>query len=194
MLEPNRLCKVEALAEKAQVSLGQVSNVKQLLQAREWLRLEQKGFTLLEPKKLLEEWALTYKFRRNRVTEFYALTSLAEIESQVAQLREGKRFGVLTGFSAAARLAPAVRYKRVSAYVREQSEGVAAKRGWKPVTGGGNVNLIEPYDAGVFLGSTEVAGLELVSPVQTYLDLYATAGRGEEGAEALLREVIQPTW
>jgi hypothetical protein len=194
MLEPKRIWKVEALAEKAEVSLGQVSNVKQLLQAREWLSLEENGFKLTKPKKLLEEWAQTYSFQRNRVSEYYALSSLTEIENQIAQLNSGERFGALTGFSGAARLAPAVRYNRVSAYVSMRSENVAKRLGWKLVTSGGNVNLIEPYDAGVFLGSTEVQGLQLVSPVQIYLDLYANVGRGEEGAEALLREVIQPTW
>ena len=191
---PKRAWKVEMLAEVAQVSLGQVSNVKKLLDGREWLRRGSDGFRLVETEKLLLEWAANYKLRRSRVKEFYSLNSLTEIERQVSELRDGKRFGALTGFSAAARLAPAVRYNRVSAYAYESGETVAEKLGWKAVTSGANVSLIEPYDSGVFLGSGEVEGQEIVSSVQIYLDLIETGGRGEEASEALLREVLKPSW
>jgi hypothetical protein len=174
--------------------LGQVSNVKKLLEAREWLRSGEEGFILSDPEKLLREWSSAYRFRRHRIVEFYSMGSLGEIEREISERRDGKRFGALTGFSAAARFAPAVRYQRVSAFVHESSEAAAAELGWKAVTSGGNVSLIEPYDSGVFLGSKEVDGLEVVSPAQIYLDLRATAGRGEEAAESLFREVLQLSW
>ena len=52
----------------------------------------------------------------------------------------------------------------------------------------------EPYDAGVLYGVREVDRAPVVSPVQLYLDLSQTKGRGEEGAAAILEQVIKPTW
>jgi hypothetical protein len=39
-----------------------------------------------------------------------------------------------------------------------------------------------------------VEGAPVVSPVQLYLDLAQTKGRGEEAAAAILEEVIKPIW
>lgn len=55
LTDPRRPWKVQALADEAQVSLGQVANVKKLLTDREWLRTEQDGFRLREPGALLTE-------------------------------------------------------------------------------------------------------------------------------------------
>jgi hypothetical protein len=195
MLNPQRAWLVKALAEQAGVSLGQVSNVKKLLEAREWVQTRESGFSLAQPEALLQEWSSTYRFSRSRSCEFYAMASLEEIEKGVAG--EGAKrdpLGVLTSFSAAARLAPAVRYQRAAAYVRKPADEVAKELGWKPVTSGGNVSLIEPYDNGVFLGEREVDGVRIVSPVQTYLDVQGNVGRGAEAAEALLQEVLRPSW
>ena len=108
--------------------------------------------------------------------------------------QEGEPLGTLTAFSAAARLAPAVRYQGVWAYVREPMEVVAGKLGWKRVPSGSNVNLIEPYDEGVLMDSQDRDGVQMVSPLQAYLDLRGNVARGEEAAEALLREVLKPSW
>jgi len=63
----------------------------------------------------------------------------------------------------------------------------------KPVSSGANVTLIEPYDEGVLYGATEVERAPVVSPVQLYLDLAQTKGRGE-AASAILEEAIKPVW
>ena len=99
-----------------------------------------------------------------------------------------------TGFSGAARFAPAVRYQRVSAYVGGDVDAVAKELGLKPVPSGANVTLITPYDDGVFFGTRKVEGAPVVSPVQIYLDLIQNKGRGEEAASAILEEVIKPLW
>jgi hypothetical protein len=54
----------------------------------------------------------------------------------------------------------------------------------KPVSSGANVTLIEPYDEGVLYGAREIERAPVVSPVQLYLDLTKTKGRGEEAASA----------
>ena len=99
-----------------------------------------------------------------------------------------------TGFSAAARLAPTVRYQRVMAYVDGDLTPVVTALSLKEVPSGANVTLLSPYDDGVFYGAAEVDGLRIASPVQVYLDLVGYRGRGEEAATFLLEQVIERTW
>jgi hypothetical protein len=87
-----------------------------------------------------------------------------------------------------------VRYQRATAYVSGRIDEVARRMGLKRVTSGANISLIEPYDEGVFLGVQCVDGIRIVSAIQAYLDLLNFHGRGEEAAEAILDEVIKPTW
>jgi len=54
--------------------------------------------------------------------------------------------------------------------------------------------LIEPSDEGVFYGAQTIDGIVLAGPVQVYLDLKRTGGRGEEAAEAVLNKVLEPQW
>jgi len=108
--------------------------------------------------------------------------------------RDGKIQYALTGFSAAARLAPMVRYQRVTAYVNEDPGDLVKTLGLKEVSSGANVTLLSPYDEGVFYGAADINGIRIVSSVQAYLDLIGYRGRGEEAATFLLEQVIQHRW
>lgn len=191
---PGRIWKTQDLADEAQVSLGQVANVKKLLLDREWIT-KQDGFALSEPWKLLEEWANVYTYRKNEVRNYYSLKSIPEIESDLAQVCKTKSVEyALTGFSGAARFAPAVRYTRAMAYVYNTREDVASLLNLKEVESGANVTLLGPYDEGVFYGTQMIDDVRIVSPLQVYLDVKGYRGRGEEAAEVLLRDVIKPKW
>lgn len=195
LTDPRRPWKVQALAAEAQVSLGQVANVKKLLTDREWLRTEQDGFRLGEPAALLAEWAENYDYRRNQVHDYYSLRSIEDIEAELGAVcrREGITYA-LTGFSGAARFAPAVRYQRVMAYVQDDGETVISRLQLKTVSSGANVSLLTPYDEGVLYAARDCEGIRVVSPIQLYLDLHGFRGRGEEAASVLLEEVIIPQW
>lgn len=186
--------RMQDLAKEASVSLGQVANVKSLLLDREWIESEPEGFRLRSldgaVMPLLTEWAANYRASRNRTNDFYSLKPIPEIESSIAS-----QPGVaLTSLGGAARLAPAVRYQRVTAYVSGDIAAVASAAGLKPVATGANVTLLAPYDDGVFYAASTIGGLQVVLPVQLYLDLSQTKGRGEEAANAILEEVIKPLW
>ena len=87
-----------------------------------------------------------------------------------------------------------VRYQRAMAYVSDRTDEVAERIGLKPVASGPNVTLFEPYDEGVMAGTVEYDDIRVTSPIQTYLDVLGFRGRGEEAAETILREVIEPRW
>jgi len=193
--KPREAWKIVELVDEARVSLGQVSNVKKLLMDREWIKPEKSGFFLSEPEQLLKEWAENYSFRRNRVLDFYSLKNVAEVEADLAELcnRKGLLYA-FTSFSGAARLAPAVRYQRVFAYLEETEEDITSLLGVKKVTSGANVSLLFPYDEGVFYGIREIDQSRIASPIQIFLDLRSFRGRGDEAASALLKKIILTQW
>ncbi len=191
--------RMQELADEARVSLGQVANVKKLLSDREWIESEESGFRLRSLDAavlpLITEWAKSYRIERSTAREYYSLQPTAVIEAELVE--SSRRIGVqlaFSGFSGAVRFAPAVRYQRVTAYVLGEAPALADRMGLKQVSTGANVTLLEPYDEGVLYGTREVEGAPIVSPVQLYLDLSRTKGRGEEAASAILEEVIKTTW
>ena len=193
--DPSRHWRMKNLAEEAHVSLGHVANVKQLLLDREWLRDDKEGLYLAEPAALFSEWAENYRQRRSLVHDFYSFDAPGEIEQRIGEACRdaGVRYA-LTAFSGAERLAPFVRYQRATAYVEENLEEIARDLSLKPVSSGANVQLIEPYDEGIFYGTLCKDDLWVASPVQLYLDLSITKERGDEAAAFLYREMIQPGW
>jgi hypothetical protein len=192
---PMKAWKVEELAKAAQVSFGQISNVKKLLIDREWIQEEKVGFKLKEPEKLLKEWKENYSFRRNKILDFYSLKGVAQIESELVYYGNHNNLKyALTGFSGAARLAPAVRYQRAMAYLSIFDDNLISRLDLKKVTSGSNLTIFIPYDDGVFHGARQLDGTQIASPVQIYLDLSSFRGRGEEAAQILFDQVIKPIW
>jgi len=186
---------MQQLAGTARVSLGQVANVKRLLLDREWITEGSAGILLSEPQQLLADWATAYDAARSMSRGFYSLMEPREVEAALAPLCRSRGVSyALTGFSAAARLAPFVRTQQAEAYLSGEIDEVAAALALRGVTSGANVRLIKPYDEGVFYGLTLIDDLPLVAPVQTYLDLRSADGRGEDAADFFLREAILPTW
>jgi hypothetical protein len=71
---------------------------------------------------------------------------------------------------------------------------LAARLNLKPADRSANVTLWKPYDESVLFAAKEIDGIKIVSPVQLYLALNNYPGRGKEAAEAILEEVIRPSW
>lgn len=187
--------KVEKLSKEANTSVGHVSNVKRLLDEREWIKDHKVGFSLSDPSALLMEWSENYSYRKNRVLDFYSVKDASEIEADLSKAcRDLSIEYALTGFSGAARVAPAVRYQRMMAYTMGDIDRVAQIIDLKEVTSGANVTLLEPYDEGVLYGTERYDDVVVASPVQIYLDLRGFRGRGEEAAIAILEQVIRPKW
>ena len=58
---------------------------------------------------------------------------------------------------------------------------------------GGNVSMVLPYDKGVVYGVNQAGGVNVVSKVQLYIDLFNYPARGEEAAEIVLR-ALEKEW
>jgi len=193
--DPRKAWKTQPLSNEADVSLGQIANVKQALKDREWIEEGSDGFSLSNPQQLFAEWAANYAFSKNSIQSFYAMDSTTVTEQRIADAcREVGVQYALTSFSGAARLAPNVRYKRVDIYVAENIDAVAEASGLKQVGSGSNVHLLGPYDEGVFYKAKEINGMQVACPVQVYFDVVAQKGRGQEAAESILNKVIRKSW
>jgi len=192
---PKNIWKIQELSNESEVSLGQTSNIKKLLTDREWLQIVKGGFSLKSPGELLKEWGENYSFRKNTIRNFYSLDGIPEIEEQIANVCSRKQINyALTGFSGATRLYPNVRYKNAMVYIENLTDELILSLNFKPVNSGANVNILLPYDAGVFYGLKIIDGIQIASPIQIYLDLLSYRGRGEEAAESLFDEVIKTEW
>ncbi len=193
--DPRRKWKVEDLALETSVSLGQVSKVKNLLANQEWIKEAYGGLELTEPDRLLQEWSENYTYKKNKVYRYYSMDSISNIEWGLSQAcKNSERRYALTGFSGAVRLKPFVKYQRVFIFVERDIQDLANSINLKEVDSGENIILLEPYDDGVFYGSSAVEGMVVASPIQIYLDLKGFRGRGEEAAEAIYKGVIKERW
>jgi len=195
LCNPGKKWKIKELAVESRVSLGQASNVKRLLFDREFISGERGGFSLKEPAALLREWAENYDYHKNEVREFYSLKGVTDIENTLAAFCNNRKIKyALTGFSGAARVKPAVRYKKAMAYVADLEKDAFSALSLKVVTSGGNLLLFIPYDDGVFYGSSKVNEIQVASEIQLYLDLQGFRGRGEEAAEVLYERIVEKAW
>ena len=193
--EPGRQWSTVELAETAEVSIGQVSNVRNLLLEREWIQDQKQGIKLTRPLQLLEAWLAEYQPARNSSLGFYNIDTTGQIEATIEAVcnRTQTRYA-LTGFSGAARYAPFTTYKTVAVYMDDMDAKNFQDLPFKPVTSGANIKIITPYDEGVYHGCQKIRGQTVVSAIQCYLDLKDEKARGEEAAEALFEQEVKPLW
>ncbi len=188
LLQPKRNWKTDDLAQASGASLGQVSGVKRILQANNWIEAGYGATSLTAPRKLLDDWSLHYAPGRKTV-RLFTLDSPARLEARVAETLSEYAF---TEFSAAERYAPFTRHQRVAFYVPTWSQTDAAALNLKGGDGAANVTVYVTGGAIDFV--EEVNGTRCVSPILTYLDLNHLSGRGQDAADHLLETVIQSRW
>ena len=196
LCNPKRDWTVQDLAREAEISLGQASNVKKKLLENEFIEEDQsRKFRIFNPEELLKKWAENYTYRKNNIKNYYSFDEIGVIEGKLASYCESNNIPyAFTLTSGASLVAPFLRYRRVFAYVMDSSEGIARALGWKEVSSGPNVSILEPYDEGVFYGLQNIDGTKVVCDIQLYLDLLSYRERGEEAARSLFESRLRTRW
>ena len=195
LVQPFNPWRLQALAGEASVSVGQVFKVKELLLEKKWLEETDRGIFLTNPQELLAAWAEHYRFGKHQATLLHTLTELDSFEREFSRVCLSLDIPcAFTALAAAAWYAPYATYQRTTAYVRGDLANLQALFDLAPVQTGANVILLTPYDDGVFYGVRQQQNISLVSPIQAYLDLQGTGGRGREAAHVLLQQDIIPQW
>jgi hypothetical protein len=191
--DPARAWRVVDLAAAAGVSLGQTSNVRSALLAREWGQVSTAGLFLSSPDAVMDAWRDEYEPVGDRLA-FYTTLHGAQFEEAArgALLRAGKR-AAFASFSAAQWLAPYARTSTQYFYADHSAlELLQASLKLNSASKGENVVVTQPKDLGVFRDLVEPApGVICTSDVQTYLDLAVAGERGREAADHLRHEKLQ---
>jgi hypothetical protein len=180
------------IAKEVSVSLGQVSKVnKKLDELGLWIE-GREGMKALDKTKLLDLWRENYRFERNRILNFYSMKQIPQIETQIAEFCRANGIDyAFTLFSGGNRLAPFTRYNVATSYFSGDIEKMRTGLQLKEVPSGANLQIIVPYDEGVYYKGQEVDSDMVANPIQIYLDLYKYKGRGREQAEFLRERVIK---
>lgn len=187
---PNKIWKIQDLAEASASSMGQVSKVKKFLEEREYVANAEPGFLIKRPKELIMEWAKVYNSKPNTVYECYSADSIPQIEQKLIEMRAQSAIEyAITGLSGGVRYTSAVRYNKVHVYIPLQEIEEAIKLlGSKAVTSGSNISIIVPYDQCIMMDARNIKGILVASPVQVCLDLMSLKGRGEEAVQAIIEK------
>ncbi len=199
LTEPSRQWHVGELAKASHISIGLSSKAKNALIEQGYVEENERKIRVREPGELLNAWAAVYKpvFQRRHL---YVMNELPQAEISVARWCEDHNIQyALAEFSGAWRLAPMVRYNKGSVYIKETTnlgsfdEFLNALRA-KPVETGSNLSISLTSDESVFFDSRKVNDLCVASPIQLFLDLHANKGRGQEAADELFRQYLEPSF
>ncbi|MCW5623165.1 MAG: hypothetical protein KIT73_00400 [Burkholderiales bacterium] len=197
--EPHLSWKVADLAARADVSVGQVSNVRRALIEREWAHAETgEGFRLTQPDALLDAWRDDGVQAPSIALRGYTLKHGRALDAAIEQVfANGDSQNVrvlLASHSVARRAAPYARVAGEFFYaspagitlLEQHLELVATDKGE-------NVTIFAPGDAGLWQETMALApNLRGTGPIQTYLDLLASGDRGREAASHWRTEKIDP--
>jgi hypothetical protein len=197
--QPHLGWKVADLAARADVSVGQVSNVRRALIEREWAHAETgEGFRLTQPEALLDAWRDDGMQAPSVVLRGYTLKHgralEAAIEEVFAEVATQDSYVLLASHSVARRAAPYARVAGEFFYAAEVGIRLLKSRlEISPTDKGENVTIFRAGDEGVWQETMDLGPkLQGTGPIQTYLDLLSTGERGREAADHWRAEKIKP--
>ena len=185
------------LAKEAHVSLGQAFKVSKALINEHILIRESDNYKLklMDPYILLKRWATVNNFlANNKFIEYY--TDESDISSFIAKFKGIRDTEyAFTGLAGALLVAPFVRPTNVHVYVKtkEDADKIAKYLHLLPVEESGNVKFSIPQSEGVFYGTRDVEGVNVVSDIQLYVDLLNYPARGEDAATEIYK-AIDKNW
>jgi hypothetical protein len=220
LTHPKRRWKARDLAAEAGVSLGLVSNVKQILKDREWIDTKSQRIILSRADEILQHWA-GFSDSGEKILYFHCPVDFIEAENRLDWFCRKKGIKcAFTGLSAAVHLASGIDYYRqIQARIYGDQQLTAQELGFEK-TGAKDANLavIISADKGVFYGMRQVQAasrlqycrpsektvadiekdiqspIAIVSAVQAYMDLTTVFDSGVKEAKKIFDQVIEPSW
>lgn len=190
---PHESWRVTDLAERADVSLGHVSNVRTALIDREWASVDDDGLRLTDVDALLDAWRKAYERPKGSRESFYTTLHGKVLEDRLHGLFNDNEDGILlASFSAAQWMAAYGRVGTNYFYASPRAlDRLVATLDLKRTPSGANVEIMIPEDQDLLKDRWEPApGIVTTSPVQTYLDLTLSGERGQEAADHLRKEMF----
>ncbi|QDU29540.1 hypothetical protein ETAA8_46540 [Anatilimnocola aggregata] len=195
--QPKAEWQVQQLAKEAKVSLGLASKVKQALVEEAYLEERGRLLHLRDPGKLLHNWSKAYRPHATPL-HIFTMCKAPQSEKRIAEWCDQHDTPyALTQLAAAWRYSPMVRYDKSVLYF-DKATAIAGKLSElfsfidaREVDTGANCTLWLTDDPAVFEGAKNCDGVNVVSPIQLYLDLKSLPGRGEEAARELYEKELR---
>jgi len=198
LTHPSKGWQVQQLAQQADVSLGLVSKVKTTLLEDAYLEERNRLLFVRDAVKLHHRWSAEYHPHVKRM-QLFAIPRPNEIEKRLAEwCRTNTVIYALTQLAGAWRYSPMVRYDKSVVYIdRKLETGNKLKSllehiDAREVDTGANCTLWITDEPAVFTDAKEFDGVNVVSPLQLYLDLMALSGRGQDAAQEIFERELQP--
>lgn len=194
LVNPKQEWSILGISKEVRTGYGHTFRVvKTLLRMSLCRQTETNRVVVANPGELLTRWAGYYDFSLlNKVNAYYSLE--ADLDDFIKRLSAASEHGLkyaLTLQAGASSVTPYVRPVNVHLYVDpEKLDSWQEFLRLQLTELGGNIFLVEPYDDGVFYKVQRARGINVVSNVQLYIDLYNYPARGREAAEHLRKEVI----
>ena len=193
LTQSKRVFQVTELAKASEVSPAQAYKVANLLELKGFARRDpSRKVVLTNPGGLLEAWASSLDFKRNRTVPAFSLERTPEaIMKVIAKAADmGERRYAFTMFAGASLVAPSTRFYDVTFYIPDGVGWWMDRLDLKGVETGSNLQLVVPRDPGVFTNAQVIRGYSVVSNIQLYADLLTNPARGREQAETIRRKKI----
>ena len=196
IIHPQEGWTIKDLSREAEVSIGFThAVVMSLVDQGHLYRNNSYKLRVSDPVKLIQRWAAYHNYvAMNTFLHYHTFEK--NIEAFFSNMRKANGLEyALTVLAGAHVVAPYVRPTTIHFYIKQKNKA----KTWvelldlRPVETGGNVSIVVPYDEGVFYGVRQVAGVNVVSKVQLYVDLFNYPARGEEAAEIILR-ALEKQW
>jgi hypothetical protein len=184
--DPDRWWQQAELARATRLDDGRISKLVSRLDELELLARDGSHLRPRNPSVLLDAWAADYRFDSHDVMACHFTGSGLELAQDVAQRLAAVDIQyALTGLPAAWLLDGFAQFRLVSVFVDDDPRTVAEALAARVEPRGANLQLIGPNDSGVFVGAATIRGIDVVSPVQAYLDLLALPERAHDAAQHL---------
>jgi hypothetical protein len=192
LVEPSMRWRLSSLAEAVDVDPGNAHRVLASLMTAGLLERDEDEYVTSDPGSLLEAWAEANRRPREQVS--IPVPGALEDEIRVILPTLGPA-AVVSGELAAERMAPYLPAQSALIHCYDRVAWERLARGITPryipegsVLAGRLV--VDLVDEGVAQFGETTNGLPLVHPVQAYVDLFGSRGRGREAGEHLRRELI----
>lgn len=190
LISPKKGWTIKKLSKEAEVSLGFTHAViMSLIDQGHVYRDDSYRLKVSDPVKLIQRWAAYHNYTTmNKFLRYHTFEKNIEKFLSKMKLASDKKYA-LTVLAGAHIIVPYVRPTTVHFYIKQKEKA----KNWvnfldlRPVESGGNVSIVLPYDEGVFYGVSKFNGVNVVSKVQLYIDLFNYPARGEEAAEVVLK-------
>lgn len=192
---PHEAWRVTEIAERADASLGHVSNVRKALLEREWIEERDEGVVLTKPRELMDTWRNNYRRPVGHRITGYTYLHGKQLDDHLSDILGTGRYrpkAICSLHSAAKWISPYGRDSMGTFYADEDgAEYLQRRLELSPMSKGANVSINVIKDESIFDDAIEPShGIYCTSPIQTYLDLWVGNDRDRESAQFLQEELL----